>query len=121
MPAYDVTAPGFYGGLLYGPKGKRTLLTTDKPFPSKNGVEQVPSWLKRRSDKPVPKTTSKQKPSATDLKAELTALGVPFKGNASVDTLLELLESHKKAKQDRQDITNASFLADGSSGTVETL
>ena len=45
MPSYKVVAPGFIHGRIYKPNGKRKVVHTDKPFPLKNKVEQVPSWL----------------------------------------------------------------------------
>ena len=125
MPSYKVLEPGFYGGRMYAPDGKRPVLHTEEPFPSKNGKEQVPSWVERIGEKPVQQQApaNNDGPSVKELKAELTELGVEFKGNASKATLIELLESHKKAQQDRQDIAEASFMGEGeqASSTVETL
>ena len=45
MPQYKVTAVGFYDSVMYDPEGKRRVLHTDKPFPKKEGKEQLPSWL----------------------------------------------------------------------------
>ena len=33
MPRYKATEPGFFNGKLFGPKGKRRIVVTDKPFP----------------------------------------------------------------------------------------
>jgi len=125
MPSYKVLESGFYGGRMYAPDGKRPVLHTDKPFPSKDGKEQIPKWVERIGEKSVQQQalTNNDVQSVKELKAELTELGVEFKGNASKATLTELLESHKKTQQDRQDIAEASFMGEGeqASSTVETL
>lgn len=126
MPSYKVLKQGFFAGRLYDPVGKRPVLHTEKPFPSKNKIEQVPSWLE-----PIEETTTaKTDDSSTgltvkELKEKLTALDVPFKGNASKATLTELLETAEaaaKVQQDQSDIDNASFMGEGeTSNQVETL
>lgn len=124
MPSYKVLEKGFYGGRIYDPQGKRKVLHTDKPFPSEKGKEQVPSWLEAIEAKKQPqqKSTTDGGPTVAELKKELTALGVEFKGNASKAVLMDALESHKKVQQDRKDIDSASFLGEGESGSaVQTL
>lgn len=37
--SYRVKSPGFYGGQLYDPNGKRKILTVKEPF------KKTPSWL----------------------------------------------------------------------------
>lgn len=45
MPQYNVTARGFFDGILYDPVGKHRVLTTDKPFTVKN----IPSWVEPKA------------------------------------------------------------------------
>lgn len=100
MPSYKVLQKGFYGGRQYDPAGKRPVLHTDKPFPSKGGKEQVPSWLEAiKSETPAQAKARK----AAETKA----------ANAA----------KKKAEQDQKDIADASFMGEGESGqsAVETL
>lgn len=102
MPSYKVLKPGFFGGRLYDPTGKRPVLHTDKPFPLKNKVEQVPSWLK-----PIDKAETAAQAKARKA-AETKA------ANAAA----------KKAEQDQKDIADASFMGEGETGqssAVETL
>lgn len=101
MPSYKVLQKGFYGGRQYDPAGKRPVLHTDKPFPSKGGKEQVPSWLEATAK---PETAAQAKArKAAETKA----------ANAA----------KKKAEQDQKDIAEASFMGEGESGqsAVETL
>ena len=100
MPSYKVVAPGFIHGRIYKPNGKRKVVHTDKPFPLKNKVEQVPSWLEAMEEE-----------TAAQRKARLTAETKAT--NAA----------KKKAADDAKDIAGASFLDDApsDSGTVETL
>lgn len=99
MPSYKVLQPGFFGGRIYDPEGKRPVLHTDKPFPKKDKVEQVPSWLE-------------------PLKAETTA--EKKKREAAEAKALEAAEAKKEA--DQKDIENMSFMGDGESpSNVETL
>lgn len=101
MPSYKVLSKGFHGGRLYDPEGKRRTLHTDKPFPSKNKVEQVPKWLEAlKSETPAQAKARK----AAETKA----------ANAAT----------KKAEEDKKEIADASFLGEGEStktDTVETL
>jgi len=45
MPIYDVTAPGFWGGVHRTPNGKNNTVVTAKPIPK----DKVPAWLKPAS------------------------------------------------------------------------
>lgn len=123
MPSYKVIAKGF-DGKTYDPEGKRNVLHRDEPFPKKNGVEQVPSWLEPMKPVELEKASTGD-PTVKELKAELTEFGVEFKGNASRAVLNELLESAKAAAQkaaDDSEVAGASFLAEGNqSPAVETL
>lgn len=98
MPQYQVTAVGFYNGVMYDPDGKRKTLTTDKPFPK----DKIPSWLKAI------------KPETTDQKK---------KREAAEKKAAE--EAADKADADEKDIADASFLGEGESAeagsTVETI
>ena len=100
MPSYKVLQKGFYGGRQYDPAGKRPVLHTDKPFPSKGGKEQVPSWLEAIK-------------SETPAKAKARKAAETKAANAA----------KKKAEQDQKDIADASFMGEGESGqsAVETL
>lgn len=49
MPIYKVIAKGFFNGEFYDPNGKRSTLTTNKPFTKKN---PMPSWLSEMPDEP---------------------------------------------------------------------
>lgn len=64
MPSYKVVGKGFHGGKMYDPKGKRRELHTDKPFPSKGGKENVPSWLEA-AEELTPQQVSARKAAAT--------------------------------------------------------
>lgn len=100
MPSYKVLKQGFFGGKLYSPEGKRSVLHTEKPFPSKDKKEQVPSWLEAiKSETPA------------QAKARKTAETKATKAAA------------KKAEDDKKDIDEASFMGDGEStaNPVETL
>lgn len=101
MPSYKVLQKGFYGGRQYDPAGKRPVLHTDKPFPSKDGKEQVPSWLEATAKPETPAQAKARK--AAETKA----------ANAA----------KKQAEQDKKDIAEASFMGEGESGqsAVETL
>lgn len=96
MYRYEVTAPGFFGGRLYHPTGKRQVLETDVPF--KKG--KLPSWV----------TEMPKESSAVRVKREAQA-----ESQAAADA-----EQHG---DDQQEITEASFLGDGESagGAVETI
>lgn len=125
MPSYKVIAKGF-DGRVYDPNGKRNVLHRDTPFPKKDGKEQVPSWLEPMEPvKAADPAKSDDGPTVKELKAELTELGVEFKGNASKAVLTELLETAKAAAQkaaDDSEVAGASFLAEGNqSPAVETL
>lgn len=124
MPSYKVIAKGF-DGRVYDPNGKRNVLHRDEPFPKKNGKEQVPSWLEPMEPAKAAEPAKTDGPTVKELKAELTELGVEFKGNASKAVLTELLETAKAAKQkaaDDSEVAGASFLAEGNqSPAVETL
>ena len=99
MPSYKVLKQGFFGGKLYNPDGKRNTLHTEKPFPSKDKKEQVPTWLEAI----VGETPAQAKARKG---AETKA------ANAAA----------KKAKDDKQEIADASFMGEGeASNTVETL
>jgi len=103
MPKYKVVKSGFYSGRLYEPNGKRPVLHTDKPFPEKTvgkkKVEQVPSWLERLADE-TPAQAKKRVAAEKKTKASDSA----------------------KAKSDKKEIENTSFLAGDSKGSnVEVL
>lgn len=100
MPQYKVLAKGFFNGEVYKPGGKRSVLRTEKPFPSKGKTEQVPSWLERIKDE-TPAQVKKRK--ATEAKA------------AKADAA--------KAEQDKTDVDAVTFLDDNKtpSSAVETL
>ena len=102
MPSYKVLQKGFFGGRLYDPAGKRPVLHTDKPFPLKNKVEQVPSWLEPITKAETPAQAKARK--AAETKA----------ANAA----------KKEAEQNQKDIAEASFMGEGETGSsnaVETL
>ena len=102
MPSYKVKNKGFHGGKIYDPEGKRTVLHTEKPFPAKNKVEQVPSWLER-------------------FKEETAAQAKARKG-AETKAANKAAKEHEDAQKD---IAEASFLGEGEStntdSNVETL
>ena len=124
MPSYNVIKRGFFDGRLYDPAGKRPVLHTEKPFPSKDKKEQVPDWLEAIQGETAA-TVGFTGPTVTELKEQLTKLDVEFKGNASKAVLTELLETAKlaaKVAQDNKDIAGASFMGTGEgNSTVETL
>ena len=100
MPSYKVLKPGFYNGRLYDPEGKRPILHTNKPFPSKKKKEQVPSWLEYMETE-----TDEQR-------------------NEREAAELEAAEKvNEKVAADQKEIKEASFLGEGkqSTKTVETL
>tara|TARA_R110002126_G_scaffold198829_2_gene346392 strand:+ start:756 stop:1061 length:306 start_codon:yes stop_codon:yes gene_type:complete len=101
MPSYKVISKGFHGGLLYDPEGKRRVLHTEKPFPSKDKKEKVPAWLEAtKAETPAQAKARK----AAETKAAKAA--------------------KKKNEEDNKDIAEASFLGDGETATsaaVETL
>lgn len=99
MPSYKVLQKGFYGGRQYDPSGKRPVLHTDKPFPSKCGKEQVPSWLEAIAKSETPAQAKARK--AAETKA----------ANAA----------KKQAEQDQKDIAEASFMGESGQSAVETL
>lgn len=92
MPTYKVLEKGFHGARIYDPVGKRRKLHTDEPFPSKNGKEQVPSWLEAVE----PETTANKKRREKAAK-----------------------KAAEKIEQDQKDVMGASFITD--SNAVETL
>jgi len=102
MPSYKVLSKGFHGGMLYDPAGKRTTLHTEKPFPSKDKKEQVPSWLEAIAGETVAQARARK---AAATKAANKAA--------------------KEAEQQQNEIADASFMGDGESAaessTVETL
>ena len=99
MPRYQVIAPGFHGGQMYSPEGKRKVVHTDKPYPSKNKKEQVPSWLKRVKDE-----TAEEKEQ-----------------RLLVEKYADQQDS-EKSDDDQKAIKEASFMGEGeSSSVVETI
>tara|TARA_R110000787_G_C13443392_1_gene446707 strand:+ start:28553 stop:28852 length:300 start_codon:yes stop_codon:yes gene_type:complete len=99
MPSYKVISKGFFGGHLYDPAGKRRVLHTEKPFPSKDKKEQVPAWLE-----------AIQGETAAQAKARKTAETKAT--NAA----------KKEADEQQKDIAEASFLGAGETNSnVETL
>lgn len=118
MPSYKVLSKGFANGRIYDPNGKRKILHREKPFPSKDKKEQLPSWLEAIKAAPVDNGMT-----VKDIKEKLKALDVEFNGNSNKDVLIEILETAEtaaKVEQDKKDIIGASFLAKTDS-TVETL
>lgn len=93
---YRVIAPGFHGGKLYDPAGKRQILTVDKPF--KKG--KLPSWL---AEMPSESKAVREKREAQEASQTAT--------------------DQEQHQEQQQDIENASFLGEGesSSSIVETL
>lgn len=99
MPSYKVISKGFFGGHLYDPAGKRRVLHTEKPFPSKDKKEQVPAWLE-----------AIQGETAAQAKARKTA--ETKAANAA----------KKEADEQQKEIAEASFLGAGETNSnVETL
>lgn len=96
MPQYRVKSPGFHGGKLYDPNGRRRVLTTDAP------LKKVPSWLE-----PLKSETASQAKArrAAETKAKKAAA-------ASKDEI-------------RDEVDGASFMADDldaeKKSNVETL
>jgi hypothetical protein len=97
MPRYKVDAPGFYDGKFYNPEGKRQFLDVDLPFTDKN---PIPSWI------------SKIPEESADVKKKREAYE---KSEKAADKA--------KAKQDKKDIKEASFMGEGEevSKTIETI
>lgn len=92
MPTYKVKDVGFHDSHLYDPNGKRRTLTTAKPFTKKN---PMPSWLE---DMPEESPAVKAKREAQE------------QSQAAADA--------QKAKDDAQDIQDASFLGEGESSSA---
>lgn len=92
MPTYKVIKPGFMGGKLYDPQGKRRTLTVSKAF------ENCPSWLE-----PVKEESAAQrkKREAAEAKAEKA--------------------TKAKATEDKKDVDEVTFTQAPSSAQVETL
>lgn len=112
MPSYKVVAPGF-DGKLYHPEGRRKILHREKPFPSKNGKEQVPSWLEPMKESAK---SDDDEVSVKELKRKLTELNVEFSPRAKKGTLIELLATAEAAaavEQDRAEIEGANFMVEG--------
>lgn len=80
MPQYQVVKKAFFGGKLYDPAGKRTVLTVDKPFTEKN----IPSWVKPIKEAAPVKAKSKPRTKATTPKDEPSFMADE---SASVETL----------------------------------
>ena len=118
MPSYNVIAKGFYGGKTYDPQGKRRVLDVDKPF----NKATMPSWVEPIKEV-SPSQPSASGVSAKELKVQLDALGVEYRGNASREVLQSLLDEAENDAQNKRDIDAAvNFqVAPSSSGTVETL
>lgn len=104
MPRYKVKAPGFFGGKMYHPEGKRPILHVDKPFTEKD----MPSWVEEMPDETAEETEARLQREAAEADA-----------------------AKEKNDQDQQDIDDMTFLGDGESsdgvssdtdaGVVETL
>lgn len=95
MPKYEVKERGFFNSKLYDPKGKRPFLFTDKP------LKPVPTWLK-----PAKAETAAEKKMREGLEKR------------------QIAADKKKAKEDRKDIENLSFMGEGENvpgSAVETL
>jgi len=93
MPQYKVLEKGFYNGMMYDPRGKRPVLTTDKPFTKKN---PMPKWLG-----PMPKESA-------DLKAKREA----------AEKAQEALDK-AKAEEDEEELKAAS--TEGGEGETSFL
>jgi len=102
MPSYKVKSKGFFDGKMYDPEGKRRVLHTEKPFPSKDKKEQVPAWLEA-------------------IKGETPAQASARKG-AETKAANKAAKEHK---EQQKEIADASFLGEGESvntdSNVETL
>lgn len=87
MTRYKVKSPGFYNGEYYDPTGKRSVLTTEKPFNKKN---PIPSWLAEmpKESEAVRKKREAQEKREADFNAG-------------------------QVQQGAKDINEASFLGDG--------
>lgn len=95
MPSYKVISKGFFGGHLYDPAGKRRVLHTEKPFPSKDKKEQVPAWLEA-------------------IQGETAAQAKARKGAET--------KAAKEHEESQKEIADASFLGTGETNSnVETL
>ena len=104
MPQYKVIEKGFFDGKLYDPQGKRSVLSTDKPFTKKN---PMPSWL---TDMPKESPVLKAKREAYEkAQADLE------KAKAKAD------EEELKAASTEGAGGETSFLADEGSSNVETI
>jgi membrane protein involved in colicin uptake len=110
MPSYKVISKGFFGGHLYDPAGKRRVLHTEKPFPSKDKKEQVPAWLE-----------AIQGETAAQAKARKTAETKAAKARKTAETKAANA-AKKEADEQQKDIAEASFLGAGETNSnVETL
>lgn len=78
MPTYEVLKPGFHGGELYSPRGKRRTLTTEVAF------KKTPSWLRlvEKGAKRKPAAKPKTKVEA-DVKAEIDEANFLGEGETS--------------------------------------
>ena len=75
MPKYNVIKDGFHDGVLYSPHGKRTVLTTDKPF----SKEKMPSWVEPvKAVSADEKLTPAQKAAITKAKNKADADKAPL-------------------------------------------
>ena len=92
MPSYKVLEPGFFGGRLYDPNGKRAVLTVDKAFSKKN----MPSWVE-----PLKGETATQRKKREDAEAKA------------------LKDAETAKTEDGAEIEGASFI--GGQSAVETL
>jgi len=96
MPQYKVIKNGFFNGELYSPEGKRSVLSTAKPFTKKN---PMPSWLSEMPKESAGAKAKREKYAESQKAAD-----------------------KESAEQQKKDIENASFLGEGESGNaVETL
>lgn len=102
MPSYNVKSKGFFDGKMYDPEGKRRVLHTEKPFPSKDKKEQVPAWLEAIKGETAAQAKARK---AAETKA----------ANAA----------KKEAEEQQKEISDASFMGAGESvntdSNVETL
>jgi hypothetical protein len=131
--SYRVKSPGFHGGQLYHPQGKRTVLTVDKKF------EKTPSWLVLitgkvdKADKDAGLDRVKIKAAMLEMikkKEGCSPEGVPNMAPLKVRTSLkfgqavrdELMAEIEKEKTDQIDKDSVTFTGDQKpSNAVTTL
>lgn len=118
MPKYRVLKPGFFGGRLYDPQGKRSVLHTDKPFPKDDdGEEQIPSWLALMTAPVVAEKNPEEiLANSTPVAPGSPEAVIPPEEQEAVN------DSTKAAEEQQKQIADASFMGEGEqSSAVETL